>query len=112
MTAHGATCGAVPLACLPGAYAGPALQSTAAQAQAGNGTKQPAPRHMQIYRVDKIGLEIWVESQPPWETLLSSETGQLAFVAESPLNYHPPTIMTYASWPAGKSSDRRHVSRR
>lgn len=109
MTAHGSTRRAVPLACLM-LMLGAVLPSTTALAQVGSGAKQPALRHMQIYHVDKIGLEIWVENQPPWETRLSSETGRLAFVAESPPNYHPPTIMTYASWPDEKvATDGMHL---
>lgn len=58
-----------------------------------------ALREMQIHKVSKLGLEIWVENQPEWEAALSNVTGHPTFVAQSPANYHPPTVMTYASWP-------------
>jgi hypothetical protein len=61
-----------------------------------------APRQMQIHKVAELGLEIWVENQPVWETQLSSQTGHPTFVAQSPEGYHPPTVMTYASWPKEK----------
>ena len=69
---------------------------------AGGAAAKPELRHMQIYRVNELGLEIWVENQPPWQTQLSNATGRPTFVAESPPSYHPPTIMTYASWPNEK----------
>lgn len=82
---------------------GTTLSLPGAQAQGGKGAeKKPELRHMQIYRVKELGLEIWVENQPPWETQLSTATGRPTFVAESPDSYHPPTIMTYASWPQEK----------
>jgi hypothetical protein len=56
-------------------------------------------REMQIYKVTALGLEIWVENQPAWETELSNKTGRPIFVAQSPDFYHPPVVMTYASWP-------------
>lgn len=72
---------------------------------------QPAPqdgralRQMQIYTVPELGLKIWVENQPPWETQLSKETGRPTFVAQSPEGYHPPTVMTYVSFPKEKVAD-------
>lgn len=72
-----------------------------AQTRGTNG-RPPELRHMQIFHVQELGLEVWVENQPPWETRLSNETGRPTFVAESPPNYHPPTVITYASWPEEK----------
>ena len=71
---------------------------------------KPALRHMQIYRIKELGLELWVENQPPWEAQLSQATGRPTFVAESPQSYHPPTVMTYMSFqkekvPAGDLRD-------
>jgi hypothetical protein len=66
---------------------------------------QPALREMQVYKVPELKLEVWVENQPPWHTELSSETGHPTFVAQSPDSYHPPTVMTYASWPDANSPD-------
>lgn len=76
-------------------------------ALAGGGLAAPvrALREMQVYKVSELKLEIWVENQPPWRTELSSQTGHPTFVAESPDSYHPPTVMTYASWPDANSPD-------
>lgn len=69
-------------------------------AAAPSGTRHRAVlREMQIHKVSKLGLEIWVENQPEWEAEVSSAIGHPTFVARSPLNYHPPTVITYASWP-------------
>lgn len=86
------------LALLLGATLPPAARAEATSGAA----KKPELRHMQVYRVKELGLEIWVENQPPWQTQLSSATGRPTFVAESPPSYHPPTVMTYASWPNEK----------
>jgi hypothetical protein len=64
-----------------------------------------ALREMQIHKVQELGLEIWVENQPPWDTTLSRKTGRPTFVAQSPDAYHPPTVMTYMSWPGANSPD-------
>lgn len=61
-----------------------------------------ALREMQVHKVPELGLEIWVENQPAWETELSNKTGHPTFVAQSPDFYHPPVVMTYASWPKEK----------
>ena len=61
--------------------------------------KERALREMQVYKLTVLGLEVWVENQPPWETQLSDKSGHPTFVAQSPGNYHPPTVMTFASWP-------------
>jgi hypothetical protein len=72
-------------------------QATVAKA----GTER-AKREMQVYKVKELGLEIWIENQPPWEVQLSTATGHPTFLAQSPDNYHPPTAMTFASWPKEK----------
>lgn len=64
-----------------------------------------ALREMQIHKVKELGLEIWVENQPPWDATLSTKTGRPTFVAQSPDAYHPPTVMTYMSWPGANSPD-------
>jgi hypothetical protein len=79
------------------AGAGLAAQTAVGQA--------PALREMQIYTVPELALRIWVENQPPWQAELSQATGRPSFVAQSPDNYHPPTVMTYASWPDQSVSD-------
>ena len=94
---------ALPLSCTLALLLGASFALPGAQAQANSGaTKKPELRHMQVYRVKELGLEIWVENQPPWQTQMSSATGRPTFVAESPPSYHPPTVMTYASWPNEK----------
>ncbi|MDY7575711.1 hypothetical protein [Actimicrobium sp. CCI2.3] len=60
---------------------------------------KPALREMQIHKVPALGLEIWVENQPAWDAKLVDVAGHPTFVAQSPSTYHPPTVMTYASWP-------------
>ncbi|MRW90356.1 hypothetical protein GJ699_10195 [Duganella sp. FT80W] len=72
---------------------------------AGGVRAAPALREMQVYKLNDLKLEVWVENQPPWTTELSMLTGHPTFVAQSPDSYHPPTVMTYASWPDRKSPD-------
>lgn len=55
-------------------------------------------RQMQVHKVSELGLTIWVENLPPWDTQLSSATGRPTFVAQSPEGYHPPAVMTYTSF--------------
>lgn len=69
-----------------------------------------ALREMQVYKLKELGLEVWVENQPPWTTELSAQTGHPTFVAQSPDNYHPPTVMTFASWPKARAADMRDVA--
>lgn len=64
-----------------------------------------ALREMQIHRVPELKLGIWVENQPPWEAALHPHPQQPSFVVQSPDNYHPPTVMTYWSWPAQRIAD-------
>jgi hypothetical protein len=77
---------------------------------------QPTPaqtkalREMQIYKVPELGLNIWVENQPPWEAELSNATGHPSFVVQSPNNYHPPAVLTYASWPNERATDINPVA--
>ena len=63
-----------------------------------------ALREMQIHKVKAIGLEVWVENQPPWEVQTVQNNGQSVFAVSSPENYHPPSAMTFASWPEHKVS--------
>lgn len=63
-----------------------------------------ALREMQVHKIKELGLEIWVENQPPWETQLSHGSGHPTFAARSPDDYHPPAAMTFASWPNEKAS--------
>lgn len=63
---------------------------------------QRALREMQIHRVVELGLEIWVENQPAWETQMSAKSGHPGFYAQSPWDYVPPAVMSFASWPKEK----------
>src|SRR5207253_2789288 len=63
-------------------------------------TTERALREMQIHKIPELGLEIWVENQPAWEAELSRTSHHhSSFVVQSPDSFHPPTVMTYASWP-------------
>ncbi|GIZ52334.1 hypothetical protein NCCP691_23480 [Noviherbaspirillum aridicola] len=61
-------------------------------------TNAQAPREMQIHKVRELGLEIWVENQPPWRTELQ-RGAHPTFIAEAPEAHHPPAVMSYSSWP-------------
>lgn len=63
------------------------------------------PREMQVYKVAPLGLMIWVENQPPWEVDVSEQPGRPMLVAQSPSGYHPPTVMTYMSFPNERVAD-------
>ncbi|MFM8898996.1 MAG: hypothetical protein ACKOF9_03495 [Burkholderiales bacterium] len=60
---------------------------------------------MQVHKVAELGLSIWVENQPAWDTLLQTGGGHPSFVVQRPDNYHPPTVMTYGSWPKPQVTD-------
>lgn len=59
-----------------------------------------APREMRIHRVGALGLEIWVENQPPWEAEVMQGRSLPVFVVQSPSNYYPPAVMTYVGMPS------------
>lgn len=61
-------------------------------------------REMQIHRLPTLGLEVWVENQPPWQTEMR-EGAHPVFMAKTPERYHPPAVMTYASWPRERVAD-------
>jgi hypothetical protein len=71
-----------------------------AQAQ----SKTAALREMQIHAVPELGLRIWVENQPPWQGALDASAARPTFTVQSPDNYHPPSAMTYQSWPTQRLS--------
>lgn len=52
------------------------------------------PRAMHIHRVEQLGLEIWTEADPKWETALR---GSSVFSAETPALTYPPAGMTWIS---------------
>lgn len=98
MTAR--TCVAAWLACL--AVHGVALSAPSLGAPV-QGKREL--REMQVHKVPQLGLAVWVENQPPWETELSDQPGRPVFVAQSPAGYHPPTVMTYVAFPQERVAD-------
>ncbi len=80
--------------------AGGLLLPAAASTQAARPSPKRALREMQIYKVPQLRLELWVENQPAWDAELEPAPANPKFVARSPSNYHPPTVMTYGSWPS------------
>lgn len=61
-------------------------------------TDAPMKRQMTVHKVVEIGLEIWTEANPPWDTALSREPGapRPVFSAETPGQTYPPAGMTFA----------------
>lgn len=55
-------------------------------------------REMQIHHIKEMGLEIWIENQPPWTTGVQKQNGRSLFTAQSPDRYHPPSAMTFSGW--------------
>lgn len=68
-----------------------------------------ALREMQIYQLSELGLEVWIENQPPWEVSSHKTGGRLTFAAASPENYHPPAAMTFAAWPDERVKPERFL---
>lgn len=64
-----------------------------------------ALREMQVHKVAELGLEIWVENQPPWEAELMKAVTLPSFVVQSPADYYPPAVMTYISLPGSAVDD-------
>ena len=58
-----------------------------------------AKRPMQVHLVKEIGLEIWTEAEPRWETHLESKNGQSTFVAETPDLTYPVAGFMWSSSP-------------
>jgi hypothetical protein len=56
-------------------------------------------RPMIIHRLPELGLEIWTEQDPEWETHLSEANGAVTFVAETPALTYPPAYMSWTSLP-------------
>jgi hypothetical protein len=55
----------------------------------------PIGRQMVIHKVQELGLEIWTEVEPAWETRLDKSAGAPTFIAETPANTYPPAGMTW-----------------
>jgi hypothetical protein len=64
-----------------------------------------ALREMQIHKVADLGLEIWVENQPPWDADVMKAVTLPSFVVQSPADYYPPAVMTYISLPRATVND-------
>jgi hypothetical protein len=58
-----------------------------------------AGRPMVIHRVPALGLEIWTEQDPQWETQLTETKGAATFIAETPALTYPPAYMSWTSLP-------------
>lgn len=56
-------------------------------------------RPMIIHRLPSLGLEIWTEQDPEWETRLSERTGVATFIAETPALSYPPAQMSWTTLP-------------
>jgi len=55
-------------------------------------------RYMRVYEVKALGLEVWTEKYPNWDIELEHINGQPIFIAESPRNYYPPSVMTVTTF--------------
>lgn len=63
-------------------------------------TTDAAPRSgrpMIIHRLPALGLEIWTEQDPEWETHLNQRSGAATFVAETPALTYPPAHMSWTT---------------
>lgn len=60
---------------------------------------QRVGRPMIIHRLPTLGLEIWTEQDPEWETQLSENHGAHTFSAETPALTYPPAQMTWTTLP-------------
>lgn len=56
-------------------------------------------RPMLIHRVAELGLEIWTEQDPQWETHLHAANGATTFSAETPALTYPPAHMSWTTVP-------------
>jgi hypothetical protein len=56
-------------------------------------------RPMIIHRLPALGLEIWTEQDPEWETQLSTGSGRATFTAETPALTYPPAQMSWTTMP-------------
>lgn len=54
-------------------------------------------RPMQIHKVKKIGLEIWTELEPEWQTELMNNGTKPLFVAHTPMLTYPPSGMIWVN---------------
>jgi len=54
-------------------------------------------RPMTVHQINELGLEIWTEAEPAWETGLLAGTPP-TFTAQSPENYTPSAAITISAW--------------
>ena len=57
-----------------------------------------AKRPMAMHELPELGLEIWTEDQPEWDTKIVQYGEKAIFTAQSPIYYYPPIAMSYASF--------------
>jgi hypothetical protein len=60
---------------------------------------QRSGRPMIIHRLPALGLEIWTERDPEWETRLSRHAAAASFIAETPVLTYPPAHMSWTTLP-------------
>lgn len=60
---------------------------------------QRSGRPMIVHRLPALGLEIWTEQDPQWETHLNERAGAATFVAETPALTYPPAQMSWITLP-------------
>lgn len=63
-------------------------------------------RPMLIHRVAELGLEIWTEHDPQWETHLHEANGATTFSAETPALTYPPAHMSWTTVPQLNFTER------
>lgn len=69
----------------------------AAQSTASAATRTGRP--MIVHRLPSLGLEIWTEQDPEWETHLTERTNAATFIAETPALSYPPAQMSWTTLP-------------
>jgi hypothetical protein len=77
---------------LPGLLAAAMLATVATAAE-----PEKLGRQMQVHKVKEVGLEIWTELEPTWETRLETPPGMRpTFAVETPASTYPPAGMSFA----------------
>ena len=89
-------CSGVAMLCVAGAASAQPTAKTPRIAPHVSGDR--ALREMQVHQIKEMGLEIWIENQPPWDTGVQKQNGRFLFTAQSPDRYHPPSAMTFSGW--------------
>lgn len=59
---------------------------------------RPVP--MLVHEIRQLGIAVWTDAQPEWETSLQRGRGggPPTFVVESPDDHQPPAVMTITAW--------------